>query len=305
MFKMIKQILCSLLAISSVSALTFGPSISDLEVSTHKELEEYDSLIKAVFKDGDTLSPTQTLEFLIKLRDAVSSLDQQKYSDLSTKFNLLVRLSQLNDDDKCQYRYLMGFKFLVINNMEYSRNVFDYIKYFWRRQLETCKDYLARAMFRSIDRLNEGEKNHIESLRIKVLSAIPDKSLKDRFAKSPLNSFSKGVLQYFEEDTNMDLKNFLIGRKGKSLFKKEFEERVVDLCSRSRAKFKSTLDTYDLFVHDRDFDVDTLYAIPKRWLENMKICQILCFNKKFFWQDLYDELKKKYPELKQKRFLFF
>lgn len=49
----------------SVIAITFGPSNSDSEVSTNKELEENNSLMKAIFRDGDTSSHTQILEFFI------------------------------------------------------------------------------------------------------------------------------------------------------------------------------------------------------------------------------------------------
>lgn len=151
---------------------------------------EYKRIHKQVFDEkSEPLKPMQTFELLNRMVEL-------KGSKVDSSIGELVQVSQINDEKKCTDSKMISLNTLAKIN-ESRRNIYEYVRYFYRQQVEFCKDKLARDVMDAVNSLSEQEREDLTLIaKLNSTQPIPER-LRMRTASEKTEMIVRVVNEFF------------------------------------------------------------------------------------------------------------
>lgn len=287
------------LLLNLLFVLTFFVRSSECTFDEEFNDNHWQSVSRDVFTDkGQKLSQLQTLMHLKYLQNVFEYIEEKKPQQLThslkqmaTKTVDMIELSKVGVK-KCRKTYMILFNTLL-KEPKNSKNLKNYINYFWQQQLIICSLVGSKDMKMKVASMREKDKIRMEYLREKVDKAISLSGGENiRYSSLTLEILKQGVLPFFEETLGSCYAEEIAGKK--NLIEQELGVVVGDLCFNVRGELSPTI---DLLEHAIEYEIE-VDAFTKYWLDNMQICESFQTKKKSLAKEIFKSLEEKYAQPK-------
>lgn len=232
--------------------------------------DNWSSVHDRVFNANESIEPSSTLNSLKEL-DEIFSKKPVAFFARRKKVMILIEASKILPG-KCYYkRPVVNFLNLI---KEYKTinalNVVKYLEYFKDQQLAVCEQLLAKYLKEEVARLNENERNSIESLRANIVEANNGIDFEDPLMDIPREAVEEGARNFLqqqvpEEEQDEMAKNVMFGYA--------LDRLIVQLCGWTKRGVDPMLEIIDLMAGNKQRTTVLVDRFSVKWITNVRMCQ--------------------------------